>query len=176
MQALPKSMKSIISPWDILLARRLRSALENKVTSNLPREARAVSAPKRDFCAWLRMTATDKAARSEAANVLFSRTRQNSHALWLSKVLSRSTATLGSHCFSRRYWGPGRSKGQEEGRKSEIVNLTLKNTTYWPTAAKALGTRWCLSWGSGYPKWKSKGFFFPQVFHILVYSIIRFIF
>lgn len=38
--------------------------------------------------------------------LLFSRTRQNSRVFWLSSVESRSTATFGSVCFSRRYMGP----------------------------------------------------------------------
>lgn len=109
-----------------------------------------------------------KQAWSKEANVLFSRTRQNSHTLWLSKVLSRSTATLGSLCFSRRYWGPGRSKGQE-GRKSETVNLTWKNTAHWQKAVKALGKCWRLSWGSGYPRWEEFGYFSHKVSHTCLF-------
>lgn len=39
-------------------------------------------------------------------HLLFSLTRQNSRVLWLSSVESKSTATFGSVCFSRRYMGP----------------------------------------------------------------------
>ena len=159
-------MKSIISPWDYTSGMKAEICFGKQSLQICLGRPGHWAFPDTGLVS---MCNGQKRTRSEEANVLFSRTRQNSQALWLSKVLSRSTATLGSLCFSRRYWGPGRSKGREEGRRLKQWTEHWENTTRRWKADNALGKHWCLLAIQDGRVWV----FFPTRFHILVCSIIR---